>query len=204
MILIFSGIWDLAGHDLHDLEFRSIGCLDDDFDSNGDLASRAPEASKSSPMCCEAPLHSQSPYNMNEPLSMNENSHIEMATSESSVKDLLSPVEWTADIEANDNSSSHPLPVVGSTPPKGVDGVQYCSMSELGPFSPSMVLAMVDRELVMFYSSHVSVTNCKVIGKLHVGLSLEAAAGRDTKQTLTYSVPSPSLSKARSETDGIA
>ncbi|KAG5553300.1 hypothetical protein RHGRI_011235 [Rhododendron griersonianum] len=36
------------------------------------------------------------------------------------------------------------------------------------------------------------------------GLSLEAAAGRDTKPTLTYSVPSPSLSKARSETDGIA
>ncbi|KAI8538341.1 hypothetical protein RHMOL_Rhmol09G0095200 [Rhododendron molle] len=35
-------------------------------------------------------------------------------------------------------------------------------------------------------------------------LSLEAAAGRDTKPTLTYSVPSSSLSKAHSETDGIA
>ncbi|KAI8534451.1 hypothetical protein RHMOL_Rhmol10G0090500 [Rhododendron molle] len=38
---------------------------------------------------------------------------------------------------------------------------------------------------------------------VRLGLSLEAAAGRDTKLTLTYSVPSPSLSKARSETDGI-
>ncbi|KAI8535025.1 hypothetical protein RHMOL_Rhmol10G0142900 [Rhododendron molle] len=36
------------------------------------------------------------------------------------------------------------------------------------------------------------------------GLSLEVAAGRDTKPTLTYSEPSSSLSKAHSETDGIA
>ncbi|XP_058216257.1 uncharacterized protein LOC131327230 [Rhododendron vialii] len=39
---------------------------------------------------------------------------------------------------------------------------------------------------------------------VRLGLSLEAAARRDTKPTLTYSVPSPSLSKARSETNGIA
>ncbi|XP_058204567.1 uncharacterized protein LOC131318667 [Rhododendron vialii] len=38
---------------------------------------------------------------------------------------------------------------------------------------------------------------------VRLGLSLEAAAGRDTKPTLTYSVPSPSLSKARFETDEI-
>lgn len=112
--------WDLACHDLHDSEFRSMGCLDDNFISNGDLASRAPEASKSSPMCCEAPLHSQLQYNMNEPLSTNENSHNDMATSEPSVKDPFSPVAWTADIEADDNSSSCPLHVIGSTPPQGI------------------------------------------------------------------------------------
>ncbi|KAG5555887.1 hypothetical protein RHGRI_006515 [Rhododendron griersonianum] len=70
------------------------------------------------------------------------------------------------------------------------------------PSSPSQV-GYSDLERLRNHTKESSNEQFLELGKV-LGLSLEAAAGRDTKPTLTYSVPSPSLSKARSETDGIA
>ncbi|KAI8561400.1 hypothetical protein RHMOL_Rhmol04G0336400 [Rhododendron molle] len=109
--------WDWDRPALHDSEFTSVGCLDVDFGFNGDSASHAPKASKSSPMCCEAPHHSQWPYSMTESQSMNVHSHIEMAPSESSVKDPSTAVECTEGIVVDDNHGFHAFPA----PPKGAE-----------------------------------------------------------------------------------
>ncbi|KAI8561396.1 hypothetical protein RHMOL_Rhmol04G0336000 [Rhododendron molle] len=109
--------WDLDRPALHDSKFTSIGCLDVDFGFNRDSASHAPKASKSSPMCCETPHHSQWPYSMTESQSMNVHSHIEMATSESSMKDPSIAVECTEGIVEDDSHGFLAFP----TPPKGAE-----------------------------------------------------------------------------------